>query len=131
LLARIRAVLRRTVSNRSSHLARKQPRAYRFEGWELNLRLLSLKTPEGINVRLTRSELGLLRAFLSAPQRVLSRDQLLDLTHVIGADLYERSVDVTVARVRRKIESDTSRPRFIRCKRGVGYYFDAAVSVVC
>jgi DNA-binding response OmpR family regulator len=81
-------------------------------------------------VELSRGEFNLLRAFLSAPQRILTRDQLLELTRLHIAEVYDRSIDVQIGRLRRKIEADSAQPRFIRTERGAGYYFDAAVSVV-
>src|SRR6266567_8433978 len=130
LLARIRAVLRRRALDALHPSHAKRVQAYQFEGWEMNLQMLCLKGPDGENVHLSRGEFALLRAFLSAPRRVLSREQLLDLTHVDGADVYDRSIDVMVGRLRRKIDADCSHPRFIRTERSVGYYFDAAVAVV-
>ena len=81
-------------------------------------------------VEVSRSEFNLLRAFLSAPQQILTREQLLDLTRLNSAEVYDRSIDVQILRLRRKIELDPSQPRFIKTERGVGYYFDSAVSVV-
>jgi two-component system, OmpR family, response regulator len=130
LLARIRAVLRRSRVNASADARDNRIRAYRFAGWELNVRLFRLTSPEGTPVELSRGEFNLLRAFLSAPQRILTRDQLLELTRLHIAEVYDRSIDVQIGRLRRKIEADSAQPRFIRTERGAGYYFDAAVSVV-
>ena len=127
LLARIRAVLRRSrlPAARDDSL-----RAYRFEGWELNLRLFRLKSPDGSCIDVSRGEFALLRAFLSAPQRILSRERLLELTHINSLEVYDRSIDVQIMRLRRKIEVDCAHPRFIRTERGAGYYFDASVIAV-
>ena len=130
LLARIRAVLRRSRVNARPDARDNRIRAYRFAGWELNVRLLRLKSPECTPVELSRGAFNLLRAFLSAPQRILTRDQLLELTRLHIAEVYDRSIDVQIGRLRRKIEADPAQPRFIRTERGAGYYFDAAVSVV-
>ena len=130
LLARIRAVLRRYRVNARAGARDNRIRAYRFAGWELNVRLLRLKSPECTPVELSRGEFNLLRAFLSAPQRILTRDQLLELTRLHIAEVYDRTIDVQIGRLRRKIEADPAQPRFIRTERGAGYYFDAAVSVV-
>jgi len=130
LFARIRAVLRRSKFEIDASVRDDTLRAYRFSGWELNLRLFRLRSPEGNAVDLWRSEFNLLRAFLSAPQRILTRDQLLDLTRLNSADVYDRSIDVQILRLRRKIELDPSQPHFIKTERGVGYYFDSPVSVV-
>ena len=129
LMARIKAVLRRTEGKRLSR-RENSVRAYRFSGWELNLRLFRLTSPAGDRVALSRGEFNLLRALLSAPQRVLTRDQLLDLTRLHGADVYGRSIDVQILRLRRKIEVDSSRPQFIKTERGSGYCFDAAVEAI-
>jgi len=130
LLARIRAVLRRYAQQFIAPAADDALRAYRFAGWELNLRLLRLICPAGNRVDLSRSELNLLRAFLAAPRRVLTREHLLDATHIDNLDINERSIDVQVQRLRRKLEADPAGPRFILTERGIGYCFDASVSVV-
>jgi two-component system OmpR family response regulator len=130
LLARIRAVLRRSRVNASADARDSRIRAYRFAGWELNVRLFRLTSPEGTPVGLSRGEFNLLRAFLSAPQRILTRDQLLELTRLHIAEVYDRTIDVQIGRLRRKTEVDSAQPRFIRTERGAGYYFDAAVSAV-
>ena len=72
----------------------------------------------------------MLTAFLSAPQRVLSRDQLLDLSRVHAAEVYDRSIDIQILRLRRKIEPDPAKPKFIVTQRGAGYVFSAPVEVV-
>ena len=72
----------------------------------------------------------LLHAFCAAPQRVLSREQLLDLSRLHGAEVYDRSIDVQVLRLRRKIEPDPARPQYIRTERGTGYVFSATVEVL-
>jgi DNA-binding response OmpR family regulator len=133
LLARIRALVRRCkldVDAAARVASNSELRAYRFSGWELNLRLFRLTSPAGDRVALSRGEFNLLRALLSAPQRVLTRDQLLDLTRLHGADVYGRSIDVQILRLRRKIEVDSSRPQFIKTERGSGYCFDAAVEAI-
>ena len=87
-------------------------RAYRFAGFELNVRLRRLSAPGGNNVPLTNAEFNLLAAFLAAPQRVLSRDQLLSLSRLHNDEVYDRSIDVQVARLRRKIQPRrATRPR--------------------
>lgn len=128
LLARIRAVLRRSQLVESAAPRDEQLRAYRFAGWELNLRLHRLTSPEGRRVGLTNSEFNLLCAFLSAPQRVLTRDQLLERSRVHALEVYDRAIDVTMLRLRRKIERDPSNPDLLLTERGAGYVFTAAVS---
>jgi len=130
LLARIRAVLRRCRVEFVSPARDDTLRAYRFAGWELNVRLLRLTCPEGSHVELTRGEFNLLRAFLASPRRVLTRAQLLDLTRMNSMEVLDRCIDIQVQRLRRKLEADPSHPRFILTERGLGYWFDAPVSVV-
>ena len=130
LLARIRAVLRRCKVDVVGPARDDTLRAYRFAGWELNVRLYRLHSPDGNRVEISRGEIGLLRALLSSPQRILTRDQLLELTHIDSAEVYDRSIDTQIMRLRRKIEANPIEPRFIRTERGTGYYFDAPVSAV-
>jgi len=130
LLARIRAVLRRAQVEVVAPGRDETLRAYRFEGWELNVRLHRLVSPTGERIEISRGEFSLLCALLSAPQRILSRDQLLDLSRLHSTEVYDRSIDVQILRLRRKLEADPAHPAFIRTERGVGYYFDAPVKVV-
>ena len=131
LLARVRAVLRRYQAARQADpLGDGSLRAYRFGGWELNLRTRRLTGPDGRRVELTNGEFNLLQAFCAAPQRVLSRDQLLDLSRLHSAEVYDRSIDVQILRLRRKIEGDPSKPTYIRTERGAGYIFEAPVEVL-
>jgi DNA-binding response OmpR family regulator len=105
-------------------------RACRFAGWELNLRTRRLNAPDGRKLELSNGEFSLLLAFCSAPQRVLSRDQLLTLSRLHNAEVYDRTVDVQVLRLRRKIETDPFHPTLIVTERGAGYRFDAAVETL-
>jgi DNA-binding response OmpR family regulator len=130
LLARIRALLRRAQAQASVADAMARVRAYRFAGWELNVGLRRLKHPDGHAVDLTNGEFSLLAAFLASPQRTLSRDQLLELSRLHNAEVYDRSIDVQILRLRRKIEADPSEPRFIVTQRGAGYVFAAAVDTI-
>ncbi len=130
LLARIRAVLRRAQTEVVSPGRDETLRAYRFEGWELNVRLHRLVSPTGERIEISRGEFSLLCALLSSPQQILSRDQLLDLSRLHSTEVYDRSIDVQILRLRRKIEADPAHPKFIRTERGVGYYFDAPVKVI-
>jgi DNA-binding response OmpR family regulator len=130
LVARIRAVLRR-VQNPQPVIARDASiRAYRFAGWELNLRTRRLVDPAGHQVPLTNGEFSLLCAFLAAPQRVLTRDQLLESSRLHNLEVYERSIDVTILRLRRKIERNAAEPELLRTERGAGYLFTAPVSIL-
>jgi DNA-binding response OmpR family regulator len=131
LLARIRAVLRRYQTAREVLLARSDKRrAYRFAGWELNLGSRRLTSPEGRRVDLSNGELNLLQALCAAPQRVLTREQLLDLSRLNGAEVYDRSIDVQILRLRRKIESNPAQPQYIRTERGAGYVFSVPVQAL-
>src|SRR5467141_331846 len=128
LLARVRAVLRRYQTAKEVLPARNEKRrAYRFAEWELNLRTRRLTGAGGTRVDLTNGEFSLLEAFCAAPQRVLSREQLLDLSRLHNAEVYDRSIDVQILRLRRKIEANPSRPEYIRTERGAGYLFDTPV----
>jgi DNA-binding response OmpR family regulator len=125
LLARVRAVLRRAQSTPASR--REQAlRAYRFAGWELRMGTRRLISPEGNAVALSSGEFSLLAAFLKSPRQILSRDQLLEATRLYD-DVYDRSIDVQILRLRRKIEADPAEPKLIKTERGAGYYFDADV----
>ncbi|MEP6723141.1 MAG: response regulator [Variovorax sp.] len=132
LLARIRAVLRRYQSHAESPSPARENtrRAYRFAGWELNLLVRRLTSPDGRRVDLSNGEFNLLLALCEAPQRVLSRDQLLELSRLHGAEVYDRSIDVQILRLRRKIEVDASAPQFILTERGAGYLFDTLVETL-
>ena len=130
LLARIRALLRRAKAQASVADAVSKVRAYRFGGWELNVGLRKLKSPKGEPVDLTNGEFRILAAFLSAPQRILTRDQLLDLSRVHNAEVYDRAIDIQILRLRRKIEPDPAKPRFIKTERGAGYVFSVPVDIV-
>ena len=128
LMARIKAVLRRTEGKRASR-RQETVRAYRFAGWELTTGTRRLKSPDGRNVELTNSEYALLVAFLRAPQKILSRDQLLESSR-LHDDIYDRSIDVQILRLRRKVEESPNQPKLIRTERGAGYYLDAPVETL-
>lgn len=130
LLARIRAVMRRYQQEEVSPGRDTGVRAYRFAGWELNVRLHRLTSTTGEAIALTNGEFSLLAAFLSSPERILSRDQLLELSRLHSTEVYDRSIDVQILRLRRKLEPDPSNPQFIRTERGAGYIFSAPVTVV-
>lgn len=129
LLARIRSILRR----RRAEFRQGRPdgvRAYRFDGWELNLNTRRLTSREGQAVALSNGEFSLLVVLLGSPQRILSRDQLLDLSRLHNDEVYNRSIDVQIMRLRRKIEKDTAKPRYIQTERGAGYQFGVPVETV-
>jgi two-component system OmpR family response regulator len=99
---------------------------YRFGGWVLNRSTRRLTDPQGAPIALTKGEYAMLLAFLEAPRRPLSRECLLQATRV-HEDVFDRSVDVQVLRLRRKLESEPGAPRIIRTERGIGYVFDLPV----
>jgi two-component system OmpR family response regulator len=122
LLARVRAVLRRQEMGRVARARDPERGGYRFEGWLLERRGRKLLDPMGAPVLLSKGEYALLLAFLETPQRPLSREQLLQATRV-HEDIFDRSIDVQVLRLRRKLEVDPGAPRTIQTERGVGYVF--------
>lgn len=129
LLARIRTVLRR----RRAEVRQGRPegiRAYRFDDWELNLNTRRLSDGNGRQVTLSNGEFSLLVVLLGAPQRILSRDQLLDLSRLHNDEVFNRSVDIQIMRLRRKLEKDPAQPRYIRTERGIGYTFAVPVETV-
>jgi len=131
LLARVRTVLRRTHSHPAPARAEGEAaRGFRFPGWELDLRSRRLTSTAGDRVELTHTEFALLVVFLGAPQRILSREQLIELSHGYDDEVYDRSIDVQILRLRRKIETDPSRPELIKTERGEGYLFNAAVEAI-
>ena len=124
LEARIRAVLRRPpvevgdIGNSSNFV---------FAGWKLNPRQRQLFSPEGMLIDLTTGEFDLLLAFVERPQRILSRDQLMDLARGRDATPFDRSIDVQVSRLRRKIECEPKTPELIKTVRSEGYLFTPVV----
>jgi two-component system OmpR family response regulator len=126
LLARVRAVLRRREAGRAAPQRDPERGRCRFGGWQLDRRNRRLTDPHGAPVALTKGEYALLIAFLDAPQRPLSREHLLQATRV-HEDVFDRSIDAQVLRLRRKLETDPSAPRVIQTERGVGYVFALAV----
>jgi two-component system, OmpR family, response regulator len=130
LLARIRTVLRRTKNSMPALPRQREIRAYRFGEFELNLRTRRLKRVAGDEITLTNGEFNLLAALLAAPERVLTRDQLLEASRVFDNEVYDRAIDIQVLRLRRKIERDPAQPQFIVTERGAGYIFSSAVEIV-
>src|SRR5437867_2814149 len=130
LLARIRALIRRSRVNETVADGLAKIRTYRFAGWELSVRLRKLTSSRTGTIAMTNSEFNLLVAFLAAPQRVLSREQLLDSSRLHNDEVYDRSIDVQVGRLRKKLEPKGTRAQLIRTERGAGYVFTAAVETV-
>ena len=126
LLARVRAVLRRFDVGRTAPAREPERGRFRFSGWQLDRRIRQLTDPAGTPVALTKGEYAMLLAFLEAPLRPLSREQLLQATRV-HEDVFDRSIDVQILRLRRKLERDPSAPRVIQTERGVGYVFAVPV----
>jgi DNA-binding response OmpR family regulator len=122
LYARFRAVLRRRENGRSLRRSVVERGGYKFGGWRLDRRSRRLIDPRERPVTLSKSEYALLVAFLDAPERPLSREYLLQATR-LHEDIFDRSIDVQVLRLRRKLEVDPKAPRVIRTERGVGYVF--------
>jgi two-component system OmpR family response regulator len=125
LLARVRALLRR--ARMGSVGAEERNRVYEFDGWTLDKARRELRNPARVIIDLSTGEFDLLVAFLDAPQRVLSRDQLLDTTRNRPNNSFDRSIDVQVSRLRRKIGASDDSEGFIKTVRGVGYMFAALV----
>ena len=126
LLARVRSVLRR-LSQDKTDSASVETTVFSFDDWRLDLTARTLTSPKGKPVEFSSGEFNLLRAFVEHPNRVLSRDQLLDYTHANDTPAFDRSVDVRVGRVRKKIEVDPQNPKFIKTIRNVGYLFAGEV----
>jgi len=129
LLARIRAVFRRQEAGRAVSQRDPERGRSRFGDWQLDRRSRRLTDPAGDQVALTKGEYALLTAFLDAPQRPLSREHLLQATRV-HEDIFDRSIDVQILRLRRKLEADSSAPQIIQTERGVGYVFALPVETL-
>lgn len=129
LLARMRALLRRSRSRETIPELLSKVRLYRFAGWELNVRLRQLRSAAGEQVPLTNSDFNLLVAFLAAPQRVLPRERLLDLSRLHNDEVYDRTIDVQVGRLRRKLAANGGE-ELIATERGAGYIFTTTVEAL-
>jgi two-component system OmpR family response regulator len=127
LLARVRAVLRR-AGERRPVLGESARPLIRFAGWLLDVTRRELRSPDEVMIPLSSGEFDLLLVFVEHPQRVLTREQLLNLARGQSHDAFDRSIDVQVSRLRRKLEFDTKRPAMIRTVRNGGYQFTASVS---
>ena len=126
LLARIRAVLRRSQAGRTLGRCEVEKGRCRFGDWRLDRRSKRLTNSAGQLISLTKGEYALLVAFLGAPQRPLSREQLLQASRT-HEDVFDRSIDVQVLRLRRKLESGPGAPSIIQTVRGIGYAFSVRV----
>lgn len=128
LVARIKAVLRRTGLPPQRHDEGPTPRFFCFAGWRLDVRTRELLSRDDVVVTLSTGEYELLLAFLKWPQTVLTRDQLLDLARGRSAILFDRSIDIQVSRLRRKLGDNPRKPRIIKTVWGGGYLFSPDVS---
>ena len=129
LLARIRTVLRRAHAGQEVHGA-PVCRAYRIPGWELNLRTRRLTGDDGAQVALSNGEFNLLAALLSTANRVVTRDQLIEMSRRYDNEVYDRAVDVQILRLRRKLERNPAEPQIIITERGAGYRIAVPVEAV-
>lgn len=132
LLARIKALKRRTegplAEKRKARRLAALP-VIRFNQWQLDPNKRRLIAPDGVTVPLSTAEYELLQAFLDNPGRILTRDQLLDITKGREAQPFDRTIDVQVARLRKKIEEDPKQPKILQTVRGGGYQFVADVGI--
>ncbi|MET0567680.1 MAG: response regulator [Hyphomicrobiaceae bacterium] len=128
LIARIKAVLRRTTDTAVTGNPGPRPKQYRFDRWRLDRGARELIRDDGTTLTLSTGEYDLLIVFVERPQRVLSRDQLLDLARGRAANALDRSIDTQVSRLRRKLELDPGEPKIIKTVWGGGYVFTPAVS---
>lgn len=125
LTARIRALLRRRDRSASRSLVRRLA----FDGWRMDLASRALTDADGKTVELTAGEFDLLAAFVKRPQQILSRDDIMDVLKGRQADVFDRSIDIQVSRLRRKLGDHPREPRLIRTVRNAGYLFTADVQV--
>ena len=128
LLARVRAVMRRSVPAETAQA--ETPRTLMFEGWRLDMARRQLFAPDGTPRSLTSGEFNVLSLFCQHPRKVLSRDDLLDLLHGRAAAVFDRSIDVQISRLRRKIETNLKDPSFIKTVRYGGYFFTPLVTAM-
>lgn len=124
-LARLKAAMR----VRPAPEAGRERRTYMFGGWMLSMRQRTLTQSEAGETKLTAAEFNLLVAFLNAPKQVLSRERLLAASRVHSEEVFDRSIDALVLRLRRKLEMDPSKPGLIKTARGIGYVLDCGVTV--
>jgi len=126
LLARVKSVLRRAKSL-PPNLRREEARAFRFAGWSLDVATRNLTSPEGVAIPLSGMEFRLLRIFLDHPNRVLTRDQLVELMMSREAGPFDRALDVQISRLRHRLGEDAKEPAIIKTVRSQGYVLAAHV----
>jgi len=124
-LARLKAAMR----VRPAHEAGRERRTYMFGDWTLSMRERALIRPDVGETKLTAAEFNLLVAFLNAPKQVLSRERLLAASRVHSEEVFDRSIDALILRLRRKLETEPSKPSLIKTARGSGYILDCSVTV--
>jgi len=129
LLARVKSVLRRARSL-PENLEPEKAAAFRFAGWTLDVATRNLTAPDGVVVPLSGTEFGLLRALLAHPNRVLTREQLLDLMLSRETGPFDRAIDVQVSRLRQRLRDDAREPEIVKTVRGQGYVLAARVEVL-
>ncbi len=129
LLARVRSILRRTRSTALPDKGGKEEEhlTYHFAGWRLDLPTRQLYSPQKEKVFLSGSEFALLRIFLNFPNQVLSREQLLEFSYGKEGETYDRTIDMQVSRLRRRLREDPKTPELIKTVRGLGYVLSARV----
>ena len=128
LIARINAVLRRTRTDAAPRTQSAKGKRYAFDRWTLHVEARELISQDGVSVALSTGEFDLLLAMVTRPQRVLTRETLLDLARGRAAAAFDRSIDTQVSRLRKKLEADPAEPRIIQTVWGGGYMFAPAVS---
>ena len=128
LVARIKAILRRTHKDISTTVTNHKNEYLCFEQWKLNILSRRLLSSDDVEVSLSAGEYDLLHAFVQNPQRILSRDELLDITKNRNILPFDRSIDVQISRLRHKVEEDPKKPQLIKTVRGGGYLFTASVT---
>lgn len=124
-LARVRVALRERPERQDAS----RYKIYTFDDWRVSTRHRRLSDPSGSEIKLTAAEFNLLVAFLNSPKRVLSREELLIATRVHDQEVFDRTIDVLILRLRRKLEHNASSPRYLKTERGVGYIFDSNVNM--
>jgi len=129
LVARVRAVIRRAAPAETGP-AQNTPRTLEFDGWRLDMARRQLLDPNGEPRSLTSGEFNILSIFCQHPRKVLSRDDLLDLMHGRAAAVFDRSIDVQISRLRRKIEPNLKDPSYIKTVRYGGYFFTPTVTTL-
>ena len=122
-LARVRVALRERPERKTNTVTK----IFTFDEWRVNTKHRKVRDASGNELKLTSAEFNLMMAFLKSPQQILSREQLLVASRIYDQEIYDRSIDVLILRLRRKLEPDASSPKYIKTERGAGYFFDVPV----